>query len=65
MVDCDASKWWGLRAKTQGTRTDFVISSGAVVSSVDFADGTLSGSIDHKVYKLDELDFERHWSNGG
>jgi hypothetical protein len=65
MVDADDDKLWGLSAKTQGTRTDFVTSSGAVVSSVDFADGTLSGSIDRKVYKLDELDFERRWSNGG
>jgi hypothetical protein len=65
MVDADDSKWWGLCAKTQGTRTDFVNSSGEVVGSVDFADGTLSGSIDRRVYKLDELDFDRAWSNGG
>jgi hypothetical protein len=65
MVDCDAHKWWGLRAKTQGTRTDFVTWWGTVVSSVDFADGTVSGSIDRKVYKLHGLNFERTWSNGG
>jgi hypothetical protein len=65
MVDCDANKWWGLRAKTQGTRTDFVTWLGTVVSSVDFADGTVSGSIDHRMYKLNELDFKRTWSNGG
>jgi hypothetical protein len=65
MVDCDAHKWWGLRARTQGTRTDFVTWWGTVVSSVDFADGTVSGSIDRKLYKLDELDFKRTWSNGG
>jgi hypothetical protein len=65
MVDVDASKWWGLRAKSSGTRTDFVTFSGTVVSSVDFSDGTVSGSIDGKRYKLDELSFDRRWSNGG
>ena len=65
MVDYDGDKWWGLRANSKGTRTDFVTLSGRVVSSVDFADGTVSGAIDRRVYKLDELDFGRKWSNGG
>lgn len=65
MVDSDADKWWGLRARSQGTRTEFVTGPGTVVASVDFADGTVSGSIDRKTYRLDELDFDRAWSNGG
>jgi hypothetical protein len=65
MVDYDASKWWGLRTRVAGTRTDFVTWTGETVGSVDFADGTLSGSIDHKPYRFDELDFGRKWSNGG
>jgi len=36
-----------------------------VVGSVDFADGTVVGSVDHEVYKLGELDFGRRWANGG
>jgi hypothetical protein len=65
MVDYDAGKWWGLRARTRGTRTEFVTWTGAVVASVDFADGTLVGSVDRKSYKLGELDFGRRWANGG
>lgn len=65
MIDCDDSKLWGLRTKAQGTRTDFVTGSGVVVASVDFSKGTLSGSIDRKLYKLNELNFDRAWSNGG
>jgi hypothetical protein len=65
MIDCDADKWWGLKAKTHGTRTSFIRGSGAVVAFVDFSEGTLSGSIDRKLYKLNGLSFDRHWSNGG
>jgi len=65
MVDPDAGKWWGLRARTRGTRTEFVTWTGAVVGSVDFADGAVVGSVDRQVYKLGELDFGRRWANGG
>jgi len=65
MVDPDAGKWWGLRARTRGTGTEFVTWTGAVVGSVDFADGTVVGSVDRQVYKLGELDFGRRWANGG
>jgi hypothetical protein len=63
MVDWDADKWWGLHARTDGTRTAFVTGAGDVVGSVDFADGALSGSIDGFMYTLDGLNFDRAWSN--
>jgi hypothetical protein len=65
MVGPDADKWWGLRAKTVGTRIDFVTSFDGVVGSVDFAGGTVSGAIGQKLFKLSELHFDRKWSNGG
>ena len=65
MIDADDNKWWGLGAKARGTRTDFVSRSGAIVAAVDFSDGTLFGSIDGEVYKMDDLSFDDAWSNGG
>lgn len=64
MVDADDSKLWGLRAETRGSRTDFVTSAGEIVSSVDFATGTLVGAIEGET-TFDQLDFNRRWSNGG
>lgn len=64
MVDADDSKLWGLRAETRGSRTDFITTAGEIVSSVDFATGTLAGALEGET-TFDQLDFNRRWSNGG